>query len=284
VQPLLPLRVEHSVRIATDENGRSTYTIHQSWLNTFFDCPELARRIAFEGLWDPGSDATAIGTALHAGAEHYLRNGGASFDDCYEAAVVAFRAEVALEGFRWVQVKSEATALNYLRVCLQTWFNDVLPRLGAPVAIEHHFKQPLYSTDTYDVMVGGAIDYVDDNGIMWDWKTAMDADKYGKRKQWEHKRWSIQPTVYNYAWWKETGENAPFIFAACLKGTQPKPAQFVQVDRDESHHAWLRAQIVPIVEQTLADLSQWALRDTHVLCSPKWCPAWDTCKGMHVTM
>jgi len=270
------------VRIATEDDGRTRYTIHQSWLNTFFDCPELARRIAFDGLDDSGSDATAIGTALHAGAEHYLKNGGASYEDCYEQAVIAFRYEANLPGFRMVQVASEDTALKYLGVCLRTWFNDVLPKLGSPVAIEWSFKIPLYERDDYTVYLGGAADYVDDIGIMWDWKTAMDADKYGKRKQWEHKRWSIQPTTYTKAWHHETGENVPFIFAACLKGAQPKPAQFVQVDRDESHWAWLQHQIDPIVQMARSDLTVWPMRDQHVLCSSKWCPAFSECKGKYV--
>jgi hypothetical protein len=269
------------MRIVYDDQGRKTYVLRQSWLNTFFDCPELARQIAFEGLVDAGSDATSMGTGLHAGAEHHL-NTGAGYEECLEEAKRAFIECTTEEGFRWVQVKSVDTALKYLEVCMFTWWRDVRPRLGKPVAIEHRFKVPLYTTDDYDVILSGTIDYVDDNGIMWDWKTANDADKYGKRKQWEHRRWSIQPTTYTYAWWWETGEYAPFIFAACLKGANAKDAQFVDVSRNEQHWDWLKRQMVPIVELAEANLSAWPLRDQHVLCSPKWCPAWDTCKGLNV--
>lgn len=271
------------MRIRYTDDGRKQYVLRQSWLNTFFNCPELGRRVAFDGLVDSGSDATAIGTALHAGAEHHLLT-GASLAECVLVAQAAFMECVAEPGFKWVQVKSEVTALNYVRVCLEAWFHDVLPRLGAPVAIEHRFKIPLYETIDYDVLLSGAIDYVDDNGIIWDWKTANDADKYGKRKEWEHKRWSIQPTTYTMAWHHETGEYAPFIFAACLKGAERKPAQFVEIHRDETHWAWLLDQIPPIVALVESDMPQWPLRDQHVLCSPKFCPAWDDCKGKHVTM
>lgn len=271
------------MKIATLEDGRTEITMHQSWLNTFANCPELARRTAFDGLDDPGSDATAIGTGLHSGAEHHLLT-GAAFDACYDMAVESFRHEVSLDGFQWVQVKNESTALTYLRVCLMTWFSDILPQLGTPVAVEHRFKVPLYEDDKHVVMLGGTIDYVDDLGLIWDWKTAMDADKYGKRKQWEYKRWSIQPTPYTYAWHHETGEYAPFIFAVTLKGAQQKPAQFVTVERNETHWAWMERQVRGIVTLWEAGLSEWPLRDTHVLCSPRWCPAWTTCKGKYVTM
>lgn len=270
------------MRYTTDDSGRRTYVLRQSWLNTYFDCPELARRDMLKQVPDNSTDATAMGTALHAGAEHHLKT-GAPYHECLEMAEQAFMACTEEPGFRWVQVKSEATALAYLTNCLTAWWNDVLPKLGNPLVIEHNFQVPLYSTDTYEVTLSGTIDYVDDNGVIWDWKTANDADKYG-RKAWEHKRWSIQPTVYTYAWWIETGEYAPFVFAACLKAAGIKPAQFVHVHRNEDHWAWLRHQIEPIVAQVEADLRVWPVRDQHVLCSTKWCPVWDDCKGKMITM
>lgn len=270
------------MRHGFDAAGKPTITLHQSWLNTFFNCPELARRIAYEGLDDPGSDATAIGTGMHAGIEHKLHNPEATYDDCYGAAVASFHHEASLPGFRYVQVKSAGTALGYLDTCLTTWWTDVHPIMGSPIAIEWSFKILLYETPEYDVYLGGAVDCVDDNGTMWDWKTAMDAEKYGKRKNWEYQRWSIQPTTYTKAWHEETGEHAAWMFAVCLKGAHPKPAQFVPVSRNAEHWAWLHTQIVPIVDLGMSGLKAWPLRDQHVLCSPKWCPAWDTCKGLQV--
>lgn len=272
----------------TDDNGRRYVKVSQSWLNTFFNCPELARQQAFEGLIDGGSDATAMGTGLHSGAETHLLHGG-NLADCIEAAVASFRHETTLPGFRWIQVKGEATALKYIDTLVTTWWNDVRPRLGAPVAVEWGFRTFLFTYQCrdgseLDVYLSGALDYVDDLGIIWDWKTANDAEKYGKRKGWEFQRWSIQPTSYSKGWFDATGEYAPFIFATCLKGNTPKPAQFTTVSRNEQHWAWLQRQIEPIIDLADSDLKTWPLRDQHVLCSPKWCPAWDTCKGALVDM
>lgn len=268
------------MKIRPLDDGRTEITFRQSWLNTYMDCPELARREAFEGLRSQDTDATAMGTGMHAGAEHHLGT-GEGYKESLEAALTAF--EALAPTLRWVQVKSVDTALRYVTTCFDTWWHDVRPLLGKPVGIEHSFNVLLWEDDQYVVRLSGTMDYVDDLGIIWDWKTANDADKYG-RKAWEHKRWSIQPTVYTYAWWVDTGEFAPFTFAAALKGATRKPAQFVTVVRDETHWAWLRTQLMPIIKMWEAGLDEWPMRDLHVLCSPKWCPAWDTCKGALVTM
>jgi hypothetical protein len=271
------------MRLEIAEDGTRTWVLRQSWLNTFFDCPELGRREAFDGLKSTGTDASAMGTGLHAGAEHHLLT-GAPYAECLEKAIQAFMDATEEEGFRWVQVKSMDTAIQYIGVLLTTWWNDVRPKVAPPLVVEHRFKVPLTDYNGTEVLLSGTIDYVDTNGVIWDWKTANDAEKYGKRKSWEHKRWSIQPTTYTYAWHHETGEYAPFMFAACLKGNQPKPAQFLQVERNETHWEWLKAQARSIIELAEANLSGWPLRDQHVLCSPKWCPAWDQCKGALVTL
>lgn len=264
--------------------GRPFVTVSQSWLNEFFNCPELARRKALTGLKDGGTDATAIGTGLHSGAEAHLIH-GLGFDACLEAAIASFRKEAQHPQFRYVQVGTEATAIKYLTTCFTSWWNDVRPKVGKPLAIEWPFKVLLYAEEHYDVYLTGVLDCVDDNGIIWDWKTANDAEKYGKRKHWEYQRWSIQPTAYDLGWFRETGEHATFIFACVLKGASTKPAQFVPVTRDDTHAAWLEAQIRPIMALVQAlPQGPWPLRDQQVLCSPKWCPAWDDCKGKFVTM
>lgn len=262
------------------EDGRKQITLRQSWLNTFFNCPELARREAFEGLEGTETDATAIGTAMHAGAELAV-TGAYDYKSCLDYALSEF--ERLAPEVRWVQVKRKDTALQYVQTCFDTWWADVRPLLGEPLGIEHTFNVVLWEDDDYVVRLSGTMDFVDDLSIIWDWKSAGDADKYG-RNAWEHKRWSIQPTVYTYAWWVETGEVVPFTFAACLKGPTRRPAQFVTVTRDETHWDWLGQQIRPIIDLWEADLKAWPLRDQHVLCSPKWCPAWDTCKGQAVTL
>lgn len=270
----------------TDDNGRKSTNISQSWLNTFFNCPELARREVFEQLESSGTDATAIGTGLHSAAEAHLKD-GADYDQCLDAAVASFRHEVSLPGFRWVQIKSEDTAIKYLTTCVNSWWDGVRPQLGAPVAVEWKFKTLLFTrTDKgageLDVYLSGALDFVDDNGIIWDWKTAGDADKYGKRKAWEYERWSIQPTAYTLGWFRETGEYAPFTFAVVMKGAQPKEAQFLTVERDERHWAWLTRQVESVMDLAESRLSGWPLRDQHALCSERWCPAWSTCKGAFI--
>jgi hypothetical protein len=45
----------------------------------------------------------------------------------------------------------------------------------------------------------------------------------------------------------------------------------------------LETQVKQLVSMlALPDGMSWPMNDQHALCSPKWCPFWDGCKGSHV--
>ena len=269
------------MKITHADDGRIVYTFRQSWIGSFLRCPELARREAFDpDFVSGGSDATAIGTAMHAGAEHNLRE-SATFDECLDKAVAEFDYETTLPGFRYVQVAKRETAITQVQNTLDVWYHQIRPKVGIPISIEDKFSVELYSDEHMVIMLNGTMDCVDDHGMMWDWKTANDKEKYGQRKAWEYQRWAVQPTVYTYAWYVLSGEIVPFTFAVALKGKPNQDAQFLAVDREQHHWDWLAEQLRSVINMyaTMGEAGPWPLNDQHVLCSPRWCANWADCKG-----
>ena len=68
------------------------------------------------------------------------------------------------------------------------------------------------------------------------------------------------------------------------KGATPGPPESVLVKRSPHNWDWLRVQVENMltVQHALPD-GPWPITDSHVLCSPKWCPVWDSCKGGFVS-
>jgi hypothetical protein len=268
-----------------------TYTFHQSWINTFANCPEQARLELMGELPRTASDATAMGSAMHAAAEAVLAN-NANEEQAVVAAQQAFLEATQEEGFRYVQVKTEATALKYAEQLTRSWYRDIYPQLGEPLRVEDKFDVPLVVSDDCVIRIAGAYDFADGSGI-WDWKTAN-----RPYEQWEVDRFKIQPTVYTAAYAIEIATQASahdipvlslapinFTYAVGLKGRgNNEPIQVLSTTRGPEEWGWLITQLHRIVDLVEADLDHWPMIDQGWHCSPRWCGAWDSCKGAHVTI
>lgn len=261
------------------------YTFRQSWLNEYLLCPERARAQMAGEVEDTDTAEAAIGTAVHTAAERFKR--GDTPSQALEAAKGQFRGLSGDPGFRWVKVKTEATAFRHIETCFETWLRDIEPRLGHAWGIELPFKlklgetHPPHGDDYYhiEVYLSGCIDYVDESGL-WDWKTSSRLDKYTK-DGWQLKRWGIQPTVYTWAACRlgYFEDPVPFTYAAmCRTGG----SALLTCYRDPWHWSWLEAQLWNVVRLEASGSNEWPLNDQHALCSADWCPKWSTCKGLHV--
>lgn len=256
------------------------YVFHQSWLSTFYTCPEQAR-LEMTGQYPRDeTEAAAKGTAVHAAIEAVLmRNVGP--DEALPIAFATFRDIAAKPEFRWVKVKTEKTALEHIEGGFFSWYDHVLPELGSTVWVEQPFRHLLYEGPDFSVYIAGTIDYYE-RGKVKDWKLTQNTDKYG-RDSWQLKRWSLQATTYGTAIMTEFGyDEVEFEFVA-LNPMGHRP-QVVPMTRNREHSAFLRAQLISVaefIERNGTD-KPWPLSDQHALCSPKWCLNWDNCKGLYV--
>lgn len=261
------------------DGGPTTYVMSQSWLNTFQNCPEQARLEMCGQMPRVETDATAIGTAVHAGIETVLCGG--SSNEGEEVALATFSGLSKMTEFQWVSIKTPETALETIKRCYWAWWNEVYPQLGNTVAVEKEFTSTLWQGPDCTVLLKGTIDLIDEDPegkpMIVDWKTAN-----RPYEAWEKERWAIQPTVYSHAVDEMYGgkyDEYEFTYAVMMKSRQD--VQWVTVKRDARHWAWLREQTLAIVRMIEAELPMWPLRDQHALCSPKWCPVYAECKGAH---
>jgi hypothetical protein len=147
---------------------------------------------------------------------------------------------------------------------------------------EKRFILPFYEDQDRVIELSGAIDYVD--LIPRDWKTSGSGMGYEK---WELQRWNIQATVYTWAAMMlglvdpvphSTGEHQ-FPFEFVVMGG--KAVKRVTITRTEADWSWLQDKVIRLAKLIESGLDPWPVNDNHALCSPKWCPAWDDCKGSH---
>jgi hypothetical protein len=58
-----------------------------------------------------------------------------------------------------------------------------------------------------------------------------------------------------------------------------KSPQTYVVKRNDGHIEWLKRQALAAARLIEANLSIWPMVDTAGTARPKWCSAWDTCRG-----
>lgn len=252
--------------------SKREYTFRQSWLKTATTCPERARREWLGLMPERETDAAAVGTAVHAGIESFLRGEVEEFDDALQVALERFEEIEAHPTFTWAKY-SHRVAENLINVFLNHWWG--IRYQFDPAEIEYTFNEKFYEDEERIIRVSGTIDLVDHHLGLVDWKTSG----RGPYEKWEYERWAIQPTVYSWAYAQthDVEDQIPFSYAVMHKsGVQ----QFT-VWRSPKDWGWLERVLVNHAIMLEAELPQWTLNDAHALCSAKWCPAWADCKGAH---
>lgn len=262
------------IEIKPLKDGRIEITPSQSWLGTFFNCPEQARHEMNGSMPRKETDATAIGTSMHTGIEAVLL--GASVEEGAVSACRKFEELVELPEFHWVQIKTVETGLSTVERTFWAWANEILPHLPPTVAVEHSFDYPFFETDEYVVRLKGTMDFIGEgpHGLeIWDWKTA------GRPWDTYEARWKIQPTIYTWALAQEHGQDCQYDFVYAIMMKSKQDVQVITTDRDQRNWNWLQAQLESIVPLVKAELPHWPMRDQHSLCSSRWCGVYDICRG-----
>lgn len=253
--------------------GKHEHTFRQSWLKTASTCPERARREHAGELPRQESDAAAVGTAVHAAIEAVLNDEVTTYQEALEIAESTFAEIEQHPSFVWSKY-SHNVASGLIDTFLSHWWAE--RHTFSPVGTEINFKKKFHEDDERIIWFSGTMDYLDAAKGLFDWKTSG----RGPYEKWEYERWAIQPTVYTWAHHSddaEPGQEFPFSYAVMHKNGM----QQFTVYRSDKDWNWLKDLVVGYAKLIEADLKEWPKNDTHALCSAKWCPAWDTCKGSH---
>lgn len=266
-----------------DPKNKRIY-VRQSWIGDALICPQRSRYALTMPKMRRGSDATAIGTGVHAGIERYLTGELGTLDEFLETV----QATVALELDKDIKLTGLTDDMDNLRSCVDSmgtgWWENIRPLVPMGGLVEHKFQAPLDVLAPHDhsVWLEGTIDYVGPDGSLWDWKTSS-RTYYGKEKQSQ----SHQATAYITACRKLgliPDDDAPsvFRFGVMVRQATPK-TQVITVTRGKDQVHWFRRQVSSIVNTAVQSwgLNDWPMNDQHGLCSPKWCDYWSVCKGAH---
>lgn len=237
----------------------------------------------------PPSDATAIGTAMHAGCEGILL--GADEDTCRQMIVHAFMQEANTPGYRNLNQVSNADAIQMATRCWEVWLDSIYPQVTNIDTIEHTFKLKVDERNRNDggireLWISGTWDL--DEGVgrpQWDWKTAG-----GKYIPWQLQRWAHQPTFYTLAKAILLREIYPdaldwtytFNYGVVIKKKGEPEPQVFDVTRNRQDWAWLIEHMWEAVDQSLVRTAP--RDDTGWWCSTKWCDHWSQCKGSQRTL
>ena len=300
-----PVKHDNAITKLGDD-GRYIHTFRQSWVGTYMDCPERARREAYGLTVRTENDAACVGTAFHAAVEQAIilkGNDGIllSVDDMiteFDYQWITLRRELAEAGtpIQFVKRSPEGCA-KYGHRMAERFATSTLPMLN-PWATEVPFGPiVIHQDEQRSIRITGSVDYIDKVLGIIDWKSA------GREYvAWEKKRWAIQPTFYvpgmNRHWNGKMrspfdgstydGPLNTFTYAVYPDRLNPPEPQMLTVERTVDWDSWLVDQLKPIAEQLEATelkfLSEWPKRDQHALCSAKWCPNWSDCKGKHVNI
>ena len=299
----------HNSVSTQDENGHWTHTLSQSWIGTFLTCPEKARRGATGEVGWVDSDSSVTGSAVHHVIQYVLEGiiqdqvtfdlGDAlsEFDDRFDRMLE--QREVYVSGGEntwedrddenqivWIKRRKPQTARAFGRRAVHQWYTEVLPALS-PWATEVSWGPlRLLHDDTRTVLVKGTVDYLDRHLGACDWKT-------GSRpyEPWEKDRWNIQRTVYGWALRHRGFTNVEAIdtyqgpldqFTFWVLGDFDKAPQPVPVTSSDEFDRWFKQQVESMLPLMESGASVWPKNDQHALCSPRWCEAFRTCKGLDI--
>lgn len=261
--------------VRNESDGSVDVYVRQSWINDAVMCSERGRHGIIHPEWSIPSDATIIGTAVHAAIEADLKREGDPVDTGLFVLEGLLDGEVRMVKYNAAQCRSYVPELfdQYQRG-LRHLVRDRVDE------VEWTFEFPFDEFEVYGVPVRvhgkGTVDLVDTSCDLWDWKTA--ARKYSPA---EKQKQAVQPTMYAAAAVALKGATWPVTFRYGVMVRDGKNAQVVTVQRTERHVQWLREIVRPFIRMAVLQGTDqsWPKNDTHYLCSSTWCSYWSVCKG-----
>lgn len=264
------------------DDGRILHKFRQSTLESLDVCLEKGRRILTDEMPRYETAPLSRGTAIHAGAEVFCRDLQMGYEPDYdyvhEVVHTEFSRLIATPNFDW-QGTTEPTVRRFLDQSVDILFAKFSHL--RPLEVEWAFNDlVIHEDDERVIVISGTADLFDAVRGFCDWKGAS-----RPYVQWEKDRWGHQATVYTWAGLAlglldPDRTEWPFTFFVFVNGAQVK-LQEMTVMRHRGDHAWLRERVLDLSHLIEANLDVWPKQDNTALCSPKFCAAWDTCKGAH---
>lgn len=257
--------------------------VRQSWLGDYLLCPQRAKYALSMPTLRRGSDATAIGTGLHAVIEQTLRGDVRDMDHMITNARAFVNKELDKDIKRTEISSDPDKMMRCVDSMAEAWWTDIRPYVPENGLTEYSFKVPLdvNAKNGLEIWLEGTMDYVAPDGSIWDWKTASRA-YYAREKQTQSHQATCYVTAARTLGIVPKDDPVPFRFGVMVRQPTPK-AQIITTVRTSDQSDWLKRQVKSVVDTALDGWgnADWMMNDQHNLCSSKWCDYWHLCKGAH---
>lgn len=262
------------------EDDLRVVTFRQTWTDTAQMCLDRARRDRSSDV-STDTEASALGTGLHAGIAMALTSAEASPKSVLDVAVATFDSIDKV----FVDIQRE-DCIRWLRL-----WTGMLREV--PDFMEAYEADDASIEQTFTIKVAERLDHGGVTEMRWsgtwdcllpqrhlkDWKTS--GREY---TPWERQRWAVQPTFYTEAARQMDllPPRSEFRYVVFQK-KKSKPLQVVTVYRDHTFTEHMVESLWRIVDlHDALPQGPWPINDQHALCSEKWCPYWASCKGRFV--
>lgn len=275
------------VSVGTLADGRLDIRISKSWLETYRQCPEQARRRLVEPGADTSGCAAVLGTAAHLGIELTLREWQALgrvdvdvMERTWAEAMLWWHRQWGASN--WAdqahhRISSSAHGAHLLADIANRWYLHVVPRLHPDMAawrVEERCARVFVEGDRWRITLVGTVDLVTDGGC-YDWKTGQ------VPPAWKMQRYDVQSTIYQLL----TGQPLSLVY---LPREHPEVVEIMKVDRHPGYTKALTAEVLTIADR-IADVGlgvPWDRRPTDWHCSERWCPVFarGECMGAHLSI
>ena len=255
---------------------KKTFTFRQSDLEQADKCLESLRLKYSEPIEQPYTSDLARGNAVHNAIEYagneMIRSGEVpSWDEVKPIIDEAMLIECKLvKDWRTSPEETEETIQNNF----EAWYWEVFPHLS-PIAVEKEFNVLLDETKDRKIHLSGTIDWIDESGLILDWKNPT-----RPYQRWEKVRWDNQSTVYTYAVACSDGnfEERPFQLVMLCKGK----VHTIDITRGPRDWEALKSKCHALADLIDANLNSYPQGWNSWYCSPKWCAHWSQCRGAHL--
>lgn len=261
-------------------DGRIRVYYRQSWVNTYLTCGERGRRDLIPDETTGENEYACLGTAFHAGVEAALSGAANTPFEVAEAACARLTELEPLFEYKDLTRQECTSHLGQWGIQLRRT-EEFMQLRNDECAVEVPFEIYIATHPRFpevDQWWEGTIDAINyTRRYMVDWKTSS-----RQYQRWERQRWAVQPTVYT-EFGRVTGAldtPSDFRYLVFQRDKKSTFAQSVKVTRGPEHTRWLASMLWKPFDDRHAD--EWQLNDQHALCSPKWCPYWDDCKGAFI--
>ena len=252
--------------------------ISATQLGMYWRCPAQYERRYINGERVPPGIAAILGRGVHGGAEHNGRQKIESHEDLpapqiVEAAVAAFEASVAGDGFSLTPEEAErgpqvveGEAKDKTAQLAAIYAEEQAPDYQ-PIEVEHTTRI-VFPNATHDLL--GITDLRDDKKRVVDYKTAAKKPSAGAADT------SVQLTIYSAAYQVDHGEPPGGVRLDVLTKTKTPKRHVVETTRTRADYQVLANRVNATLDAIAkgsfppADPESW-------MCSVKWCGYARTC-------